>query len=156
MEAEIDAEKAPGERSDGLMGNSEAVQSPPPPYSIYTNWEKWAITAIAAGGGLLGPLPANIYFPAIPQLTKVFHESTELLNNTVTVYLVLQGASPMLWGTLSDKLGRRPVFILCLSILTLSCVGLALTPTDAFWLLLLLRCLQAAGCTSTIAIGKFI
>ena len=34
---------------------------------------------------------ANIYFPAIPTLTGVFHKSTSSLNLTVTVYLILQG-----------------------------------------------------------------
>lgn len=59
----------------------------------------------------------------------------------------------MFWGPLSDRVGRRPVFLICLSILVASCVGLALTPTDAFWLLLLLRAVQAGGCASTIALG---
>ena len=59
----------------------------------------------------------------------------------------------MFWGTLSDRWGRRPMFIGCMVVLTLSCVGLALVPTNAYWLLMLLRCLQAAGSASTIALG---
>lgn len=75
------------------------------------------------------------------------------MNQTVTVYLVFQGLSPMLWGPLSDRHGRRPVFLLCLAILVLSSIGLALCPTDSFWLLLLLRCFQSGGSASTIALG---
>jgi len=59
----------------------------------------------------------------------------------------------MLWGTLSDHKGRRPVMIACLFILSLSCVGLALVPTSDYWLLMLLRCFQAAGSASTYAVG---
>lgn len=59
----------------------------------------------------------------------------------------------MVWGTLSDNVGRRPITMACLFVLSLSCIGLALVPTSAYWLLLLLRCLQAAGSASTIAIG---
>ena len=61
----------------------------------------------------------------------------------------------MIWGPTSDRFGRRPAFLLCLAVLTLSCVGLALTPTSAFWLLLLLRCVQAAGCAPMIALGEY-
>ena len=59
----------------------------------------------------------------------------------------------MIWGPVSDFYGRRPTYLICLTILVLSCLGLALVPTDAFWLLLVLRCFQAAVCASTIALG---
>ena len=62
--------------------------------------------------------------------------------------------APMFWGTLSDRWGRRPMFISCMVVLALACVGLALIPTNAYWLLMLLRCLQAAGSASTIALGE--
>ena len=60
----------------------------------------------------------------------------------------------MVWGTLSDYYGRRPITAACLLVLSLSCVGLALVPTSAYWLLIVLRCLQAAGSASTIAVGN--
>ncbi|VDB85273.1 unnamed protein product [Peniophora sp. CBMAI 1063] len=123
------------------------------PYSIFTKREKWTIVGLAALGGFFSPMTANIYFPALPTLTKAFHETTENLNLTVTMYMVMQGVAPMVWGTLSDRYGRRPQFIGCMLFLALTCVGLALTPTDAFWLLMLLRCLQAFGSASTIALG---
>ncbi|KAJ9139138.1 Major facilitator superfamily transporter multidrug resistance [Pleurostoma richardsiae] len=137
--------------------DSAVLSSPSPtpevPYSIFSRKEKWFIVAMVAVAGLYSPLPANIYFPAIPQMAEAFHKSTDALNQTVTAYLVMQGISPMLWGPLSDRYGRRPVFLACLVVLIGSCVGLALCPLDAFWLLIVLRCLQAAGCASTIALG---
>ncbi|KAL3473161.1 major facilitator superfamily domain-containing protein [Aspergillus californicus] len=129
------------------------VSPPPPPYSIYTKTEKWILVTLVAAAGLFSPLPANIYFPAIPTLTTVFNRSVEDMNLTVTIYLIFQGIGPMLWGPLADKWGRRPLYLVCLSILTASCIGLALCPTSAYWLLLLLRALQAGGCASTIALG---
>ena len=59
----------------------------------------------------------------------------------------------MFWGTLSDRWGRRPMFIGCMVTLSLSCVGLALVPTHAYAGLMLLRCLQAFGSASTVALG---
>jgi len=60
----------------------------------------------------------------------------------------------MFWGPMSDHIGRRPTTAACLALLAASCIGLALVPTDAYWLLMVLRCFQAAGSASTIAIGE--
>ncbi|KAI0776582.1 MFS general substrate transporter [Trametes elegans] len=130
------------------------TQPPPTPvYSVYTSREKWMIVAVTSFAALFSPLTANIYFPAIPDIAAAFNVSIELINLTVTVYMVLQGLSPMFWGTLSDRWGRRPMFIGCMVVLCVACVGLALVPTDAYWLLMVLRCLQSAGCASTVALG---
>ncbi|TEB38913.1 quinidine resistance protein-like protein [Coprinellus micaceus] len=122
-------------------------------YSIFTRTEKWIIVFLIALAGLYSPLTANIYFPAIPALSRDFHKSVELINLTVTVYVVMQGVAPMFWGPLADRYGRRPCYLGCLTILTLSNVGLALVPTSAYWLLMVLRCFQAGGSASTIALG---
>ncbi|CAK5278931.1 unnamed protein product [Mycena citricolor] len=123
------------------------------PYSIYTAREKWIIVFLIAFGGLFSPLSANIYFPVIPTIALAFRKTTELINLTVTTYIIFQGLAPMFWGTLADSFGRRPMFIACLILLAVSCVGLALVPTNAYWLLMVLRCVQAAGSASTIALG---
>ncbi|KAF8167670.1 major facilitator superfamily domain-containing protein [Crassisporium funariophilum] len=142
------------------IGAKQDVQSPNSiprdndiPYTRFTKNEKWFIVGLTAAVGLFSPLTANIYFPAIPTLSRAFNKSTELINLTVTMYMVLQGVAPMVWGTVSDHVGRRPISAVCLLILSLSCVGLALVPTSDYWLLMVLRCLQAAGSASTIAIG---
>jgi MFS family permease len=67
---------------------------------------------------------------------------------------VLQGLTPSFWGSLSDSIGRRPVYIMTLSIYVGACIGLALTPTSAYWLLLVLRMVQATGGSAVIAIGS--
>ncbi|KAJ6456371.1 MFS general substrate transporter [Mycena sanguinolenta] len=138
-----------------MSSRDEETPAPAPveePYSIFTQSEKWCIVSLIAFGGLFSPLSANIYFPAIPTLAVAFHKSIELINLTVTLNMVFQGLSPMVWGTISDTYGRRHSFILCLLLLSVSCVGLALIPTSDYWLLLFLRCFQAAGSASTVAI----
>ncbi|KAI1864476.1 uncharacterized protein JN550_008763 [Neoarthrinium moseri] len=151
-----DKEQPTSDVTGGVLSTNWTRDEPIEPYSIYSRNEKWFIVGIVAVAGFyrhVAPLPANIYFPAIPMMSKAFETSEEVINQTVTAYLIMQGASPMLWGPLSDRFGRRPVFLACLSILIGSCVGLALCPTNAFWLLIVLRLLQAGGCASTIALG---
>lgn len=142
--ASVDAARVPQEATKGEVEV---------PYSIYSTKEKWLIVAMVALAGFYSPLPANIYFPAIPTIARAFHKSVDDINQTVTVYLVFQGISPMLWGPISDRYGRRLVYIVCLSILVASSIGMALCPTDSYWLLLFLRCFQSGGSASTIALG---
>lgn len=44
--------------------------------------------------------------------------------------------------------------VLCLLILSVTCIGLAVIPTSAYWLLMVLRCIQAGGSASTVAVGE--
>ncbi|EJT99613.1 MFS general substrate transporter [Dacryopinax primogenitus] len=116
----------------------EQSDTPPPPYSVFRRWQIWCIVVLTSCAALFSPLSANIYFPAIPVIATAFNQSIENINVTVTVYMLLQGTAPMVWGSLADWH---------------NCVGLALTPTSDYWLLVLLRCLQAAGSASSVAIS---
>jgi len=80
---------------------------------------------------------------------------SQLIGLPVTILFPSHNLAPMMWSTLSDRWGRRPIIFACLAILSLSCVGLALVPTSAYWLLVLLRCVQATGSASTIALGMY-
>lgn len=146
------------DRSETATTHEVEPQSPleeekQPPYSVYSLTEVWCIVSMGALSSLFSPLSSNIYFPAIPAIASAFHQSVENINITVTVYMIFQGIAPTFWGSVADRKGRRPSFILCLSLLTISCIGLALTPTSAYWLLVLLRCVQSAGSASTVALA---
>jgi len=81
---------------------------------------------------------------------------SHLIGLPLTTLFWLFDLAPMVWGTLSDRWGRRPIMFACLATLSLSCVGLALVPTSAYWLLMLLRCVQAAGSASTMVLGTYL
>ncbi|KAI9507806.1 MFS general substrate transporter [Russula earlei] len=156
LEEAGDCEQSAGHQpqiTEMVVGISKHNVATDEQYNVFTHREKLLIVRIASLAALFSPLTANIYFPAIPVISREFHKSVELINLTVTMYMILQGLSPMVWGTLSDRLGRRPIMFACLTTLSLSCVGLALVPTSAYWLLMVLRCLQAAGSASTFALG---
>lgn len=76
----------------------------------------------------------------------------ELVNLTVTSYLVFQGIAPSFWGPLSDVKGRRLTYFFCFVVFVAACIGLA--ESKNFATLIVLRCVQSAGSASTIAIGS--
>ena len=102
-----------------------------------------------------------------PPRSQDLKVSAEQVNLSVTWYMLLQGLAPSLWGSICDVLGRRPVYMVTFSMCGLciaslqeltpylsyiaACIGLA--NTNEYWLLVLLRCVQATGSASTIAIG---
>ncbi|CAO3667419.1 unnamed protein product [Umbelopsis ramanniana] len=74
-----------------------------------------------------------------------------MMNLTISLYMVFQGLSPSLWGSLADQWGRRPVYLCTMVVYLGANVGLALSPN--YTALLVLRMLQAFGSSSVIAIG---
>ncbi|KAK5167351.1 uncharacterized protein LTR77_007050 [Saxophila tyrrhenica] len=120
-------------------------------YSTFTRPQAILTVCLVALAGFFSPFTAFTYFPSLHSISKDFHVSLELMNVTVTVYLVVQGIVPPLLGDISDGIGRRPVY---LSIFTLYCaasIGLALQRDYAA--LLVLRMIQSAGSSATIALG---
>lgn len=95
---------------------------------------------------------SNIYFPALPTIAQDLNVSIELVNLTVTSYLIFQGLAPSLWGPVSDVRGRRTAYCCTFVVFIGACVGLAETKNYAT--LIVLRCLQSTGSASTIAIGS--
>ena len=79
------------------------------------------------------------------------HISLIAVSLTITSYLIIQGVSPLLWGTLSDTIGRRQIYIYSFLVYISANVGLSFSPT--FTVLVIFRGLQAAGSASTVSIG---
>ena len=65
--------------------------------------------------------------------------------------MIFQGLTPGIFAAFSDSIGRRPTYIFCFAVYILANIGLALTPS--YWLLMLLRAIQATGNSATVALG---
>ncbi|KZF21696.1 MFS general substrate transporter [Xylona heveae TC161] len=122
------------------------------PYSIFDKRQKALIIVIVSTAATFSGFASNIYFPALPTIAKNLNVSVELVNLTVTSYLIFQGLAPSLWGPVSDAEGRRVAYCCTFLVFVGACIGLAETKNYAT--LIVLRCLQSTGSASTIAIGS--
>ncbi|KAL8291258.1 hypothetical protein RQP46_002236 [Phenoliferia psychrophenolica] len=102
---------------------------------------------------MLSPISSNIFVPAIPTLVIDFKSTSEHISLAVTIYLIFQAITPSFFGSMSDSFGRRPIYLATLIVYLGANIGLALMPTSAYWLLLVLRALQATGGSAVISIG---
>ena len=125
---------------------------PEPAYSVFTQRQKGYIVFLTAWAGFFSPLSSSIYFPALNALAQDLSVSNELINLTLTSFMIFQGLAPTVFGDLADMLGRRPVYILGFIIYIGANVGLALQ--NNYVALFMLRCLQSTGSSGTVALGN--
>jgi len=123
-----------------------------PVHSAFTKRQKQYIIFMVAWGGFFSPLSANIYFPALNTLAADLHVSNELINLTLTSYMIFQGLAPTIFGDFSDMFGRRPAYLIGFVIYIAANIGLGAQKSYAA--LFLLRCLQSSGSSGTIALGN--
>ncbi|RMZ87580.1 hypothetical protein DV736_g5197, partial [Chaetothyriales sp. CBS 134916] len=131
---------------------TSAPTSTEPPYSSFTVAQKRAIVIAASAAAFLSPLTGSIYFPALTTIANDLAVSASQINLTVTLYLIWQGAAPMLIAGFSDNVGRRPAYFLCFVIYAVA--NLALSLQNSYPALLTLRMLQSAGSSGTVALAQ--
>ncbi|KAJ5124363.1 uncharacterized protein N7515_008188 [Penicillium bovifimosum] len=121
-------------------------------FSQFTVAQKRAIVAVGSLASFFSPLSSSIYLPALPTIANSLRISVSQVNLTVTTYLIMQGVAPMLIAGFSDTAGRRPAYIICFTIYLAANLGLGLQNNYAA--LLVLRCLQSAGSSGTVALAN--
>ena len=118
-------------------GNDEIV------YSTFSKTSKRWILIAASFSAMFSGLSSFIYYPAITPIAEDLHTSIELVNLTITSYLIVSGLAPSIVGDLADRTGRRPLYIAMFTIYFAANIGLALQGSYAA--LFVLRMLQSAG-----------
>jgi len=121
------------------------------PYSAFPRRVRLFIVFTASASAFMSPFAINIYMPAVPDISEHLSISSAEALLSVTMYMIFQGLSPSIWAPLSDTYGRRPILVCTFLVFLIANLGLSFANT--YWLLLVLRMLQACGASSAIAIG---
>ncbi|PYI03954.1 MFS general substrate transporter [Aspergillus sclerotiicarbonarius CBS 121057] len=121
-------------------------------FSVFTVNQKRAMVATGSLASFFSPLSSSIYFPALDTIAGALNVSTSKIDLTVTTYLIMQGVAPTLIAGFSDTAGRRPAYIICFTIYLAANLGLGLQ--NNYGALLVLRCLQSAGSSGTVALAN--
>ncbi|KAJ5164881.1 Major facilitator superfamily domain general substrate transporter [Penicillium coprophilum] len=122
-----------------------------PPYHVFPRSRKLLMVIIVSLAAIFSPLSSNIYFPALTDVAEELNVSMTLATLTITIYMIVQGLAPSFWGSFSDVLGRRVIFIGTFAVYIISNIALAVSTNYAE--LMAFRALQAAGSAATISIG---
>ncbi|KAJ1976742.1 hypothetical protein H4R34_003864 [Dimargaris verticillata] len=133
-----------------LTEKSDAEE--PVVYTIFSPTQKAFIVVTVAVAGLIAPLSSTMYLPAMEVITQEMATTSIMMKLTVALYMVGMGVAPMAWGTLSDTLGRKPVYVASFIIYVGACIGCALS--NNIGLLIGMRTIQACGSSSVLAVGS--
>jgi len=111
----------------------------------------WRFLVTLASISLIGPLAIHMFLPALPVIKSVFAISDASVGLTYSAALLVMAVSTLMYGSLSDRYGRRPILLTGLVLFTLGSVvsGIA----DSIYGLVAGRVIQAlgAGCGVTLA-----
>lgn len=91
----------------------------------------------------LQPITTDLYLPALPALTAGFGAPMSQAQLTLTALLLAFGLSQLVWGSLSDRFGRKPILLIGLSAYVIASVGSALA--DNMAMLIAWRAVQGAA-----------
>ena len=100
----------------------------------------------------VGALSIDMFLPSLPTIAAVFETGAATAQLTVTLFLAGLAASQLVWGPLSDRLGRRRVLLAGLALYTVAGAACAFVP--GIVALIAARVVQALGAGSGPVIAR--
>lgn len=100
----------------------------------------------------LGPLSTDLYLPSLPEIARDLRSSTGQAQLTLSAFLVGLASGQILYGSLSDKLGRKPVLMVGLVVFLAASLWCALA--GSIESLIAARFLQAFGGSGPIVLAR--
>ena len=94
-------------------------------------------------GVFMSALDTSVIGPAIPVLRRVFEVDNRMAGLVMTAFVLFSMTSTALLSNLSDRHGRRPVFLTGVVLFGAGSLLIALSPR--FWVLVLGRIIQGTG-----------
>ncbi|AMJ62390.1 multidrug effflux MFS transporter [Bosea sp. PAMC 26642] len=111
-----------------------------------------AMTAVLAMLTALGPLSTDFYLPSLPEIVRVMNTDVSGAQATLSFFLFGFAAGQIVWGPISDRVGRRPVLLIGLCLFLVATLACALAPSIGA--LTAARALQAFGASGPIVLGR--
>ena len=101
--------------------------------------------------GLVTPFAMDMYTPAIPQMVGALDTDESMVNLTLVGFVAASAVGLLLFGTISDKYGRKPVLLGGAVAYSLGSFLCAFAPTIE--MLIAMRVVSALGAGATSAVG---
>lgn len=88
---------------------------------------RWALAALLALLGMLGPFSIDTYIPAFSGIARALGATPVEMQQTLSAYLFGFAFMNLFHGALADSFGRRPVVLWGIAVFTIASAGCALS-----------------------------
>jgi len=114
------------------------------------NWTPVLIASLVVS---IGQFSMGLVFPSLPWIALDLDISAEDAQRLISFYLLGFGPSQLIYGPISDAIGRKPILLIGLSLALLG-LTIVLFGSNSFELLTLGRFIQGlgAGCCAVLAL----
>jgi MFS transporter, DHA1 family, multidrug resistance protein len=113
---------------------------------------RWALAALLALLGMLGPFSIDTYIPAFSGIAGALGATPVEMQQTLSAYLFGFAFMNLFHGALADSFGRRPVVLWGIAVFTLASAGCALS--QSIGQLVLFRGLQGLSTGAGIVVSR--
>jgi MFS transporter, DHA1 family, multidrug resistance protein len=100
----------------------------------------------------LGPLTMDMYLPSLPAIGQALDASPAQVQLTISSYLIGFAVGQIVYGPISDRLGRRPVILAALVLYSVATIFCALA--QSIETLIAVRFVQALGGAGCIVLAR--
>jgi predicted MFS family arabinose efflux permease len=110
------------------MHTPDAIQPDPsaPPTSAPVNpADRELVLRLLAAAAFLIFFQSYLVAPLIPALSREFHIAAQVIGLLVPAFLLPYGFSTLVYGPLSDRIGRRPILLVLLALIVIATAGAA-------------------------------
>lgn len=97
---------------------------------------------------ILASLAMDIYLPVVPAMPAILATSPDIVQLTLSLYMIVLGLGQVVFGPISDRIGRRPVLIAGATLF--ACASFLLALTSSAPLFVALRVVQALGASAAL------
>lgn len=100
----------------------------------------------------IGPFAIDMYLPALPVIAADLHASTASTQMTLMAFFLAFGVCQIVYGPVSDMVGRKPPLYFGIVIFALGSIGCGLAPSIAW--LIFFRFVQGLGAAAVMVIPR--
>jgi DHA1 family bicyclomycin/chloramphenicol resistance-like MFS transporter len=111
----------------------------------------WLVTTVALLT-MVGPFTIDTYLPSFPDIEAEYHVTRAMMSQTLGIYLAAAAFFTLVWGPLSDRIGRRYTILGTLIIYVTASIGCALA--GSYSTFLAYRILQGAAASGGMIAGR--